>query len=102
MARSLRTTLPDGVFHVTTRAVHGELGFRDDADRVLFLRLLAVTVRRHRWRVHGYCLMGTHYHVIVDATQLQLSRGLHYLNGVYAQAYNRRHAPRVGHLFGDR
>ena len=101
MARGLRTLLPDGLFHVTTRAVHNESAFRDDADRVRFLRLLAIAVRRHGWRVHGYCLMGTHYHLIVDATQLQLSNGMHYLNGVYAQAYNRRH-DRSGHLFADR
>ena len=45
--------------------------------------------------------MPNHYHVIVETLLGQLSRGLHKLNGVYAQAFNERHA-RSGHLFGDR
>jgi putative transposase len=101
MPRALRRDIPDGVFHVTTRGVDREPIFRDDADRVLFLRLLAETVRRHSWRCHAFCLMGTHYHLVVATTRECLSRGLQRLNGIYAQLFNRRHS-RTGHLFGAR
>jgi REP element-mobilizing transposase RayT len=101
MPRALRRDIPDGVFHVTTRGVGREPIFRDDADRVLFLRLLAETVRSHSWRCHAFCLMGTHYHLVVASTRECLSRGLQRLNGVYAQLFNRRHS-RTGHLFGGR
>jgi putative transposase len=97
----LRQDLPDGVFHVTTRGVAREAIFRDDEDRSLFLHLLAATSDRNSWRCHVHCLMGTHYHLIVEASVRSLSRGLHRLNGVYAQLFNRRHG-RTGHLFGDR
>jgi putative transposase len=99
--RLLRQDLADGIFHVTTRGVNREPIFRDDADRVTFLRLLAETIRRHSWRCHAFCLMGTHYHLVVEAPRIHLSHGLHRLNGVYAQVFNRRHS-RTGHLFGDR
>jgi putative transposase len=101
MPRPLRQTLPDGIFHLTARGVDRELLFRDDADRVVFLRLLAQTVDRHAWLCHGFSLLGTHYHVVVETTQCALSRGAHRLNGLYAQLFNRRHGRR-GHLFGDR
>ena len=97
----LRQDLPDGVFHVTTRGVAREPIFRDDEDRRLFLHLLAATGEGNSWRCHVHCLMGTHYHLIVEASVRSLSRGLHRLNGVYAQLFNRRHS-RTGHLFGDR
>jgi len=45
--------------------------------------------------------MTTHYHVILESTRYDLSRGLHRLNGVYAQAFNNRRG-RFGHLFADR
>jgi len=96
-----RQELPDGFFHVTTRGVNEERIYRTDADRVLFLRLLAETTARNSWRCHAFCLMGTHYHLVLETTVARLSQGLHRLNGVYAQLFNRRHA-RCGHLFGDR
>lgn len=101
MARLLRSDLPDGTFHVTARGVDRAPVFLDDDDRRDFLRLLAETVARHDWCCHAFCLMGNHYHLLVDATRPRLSAGVHRLNGVYAQGFNRRHA-RTGHLFGGR
>jgi REP element-mobilizing transposase RayT len=45
--------------------------------------------------------MGTHYHLVLEAERALLSRGMHRLNGLYAQSFNERHERR-GHLFGDR
>ncbi len=99
--RGLRTCLPDGVFHVTTRGVNSCAIYRDDSDRWAFLGLLAECVDRNDWAVHVYCLMTTHYHLVLETSQGQLSTGMHRLNGVHAIRFNRRHK-RHGHLFGDR
>jgi putative transposase len=99
--RIRRSELPDGIFHVTTRGVFRRLAFADDADRLLFLALLAVVVERYEWECHAFCLMGTHYHLVVETTTDRLSAGMQYLNGEYAQLFNRRH-DRDGHVFGDR
>lgn len=45
--------------------------------------------------------MTTHYHVVLQSTTVELSRGVQRLNGRYAQSFNRRHL-RFGHLFADR
>ena len=50
---------------------------------------------------HAYCLMGNHYHLLVETPDGNLSLAMRQLNGVYAQAFNRRHE-RVGHLFQGR
>jgi REP element-mobilizing transposase RayT len=100
--RRPRNELPEhGVFHVTTRGVARTAIFRDDDERRLFLRLLADVVRRNEWRCYAFCLMTNHYHLVVEAFVWRLAVGMQRLNGVYAQAFNRRHK-RSGHLFGDR
>jgi REP element-mobilizing transposase RayT len=101
VVRLPRYVFPDGTYHVGTRGVDGTAIFRDDGDRRLFLRLFADAARRNEWFVHVFCLMTNHYHLVVGCLLDQLSDGLHRLNGVYAQAFNRRYG-RKGHLRGDR
>lgn len=101
MPRRPRSELPDGFFHVVSRGVAGCAVFRDDDDRSLFARLLDAVERRVLWICHAFCLMGTHYHLVVEADVPRLARGMHWLNGVYAQRFNRRYARR-GHLFENR
>jgi hypothetical protein len=45
--------------------------------------------------------MSNHFHLAVQLTKATLSRGMHWLNGRYAQYFNGRHE-RVGHLFQGR
>ena len=45
--------------------------------------------------------MGTHYHLLVETPEPDVSAGVQYLNGRYAQWFNLRHE-RAGHLFGAR
>jgi putative transposase len=101
MPRILRSTLPDGYFHVTARGVEQRTIYLDREDCRSFLTLFASVARRYGWNVHAFCLMPNHYHVALEATRAALSDGVQWLNGVYAQGFNRRHA-RWGHLFGAR
>jgi REP element-mobilizing transposase RayT len=96
-----RSALPDGTFHVTARALAGLALFVDDADRSAFLSLLRRTASRFGWTCHAYCLMTTHYHLLVETQSSLLSKGMHRINGIYAQRYNELHG-RAGHLFGQR
>ncbi len=75
--------------------------FRDDEDRDLFLRVLAGAIRRFHWRLHAYVLMGNHYHLLLETPEPNLSRGMHRINAVYTQRFNKRHE-RVGHLVQGR
>lgn len=101
MARPLRLDHAGAVWHLTSRGNERREIFRDDEDRERFLRCLSQVVKRFRWRVHAYVLMGNHYHLLVETPEPTLSRGMRHLNGVYTQCYNRRHG-RVGHLLQGR
>ena len=76
-------------------------GHSDDADRRLFLKLLVRTTKRCGWELQAFCLMTTHYHLVVTTPVRRLSAGMQWLNGVYAQRFNRRYE-RFGHLFAGR
>jgi hypothetical protein len=43
----------------------------------------------------------TTYHLLVETPEANLSRGMRHLNGVYTQAFNRRHK-RTGHVLQGR
>lgn len=101
MSRPLRAEFPGAIWHVTSRGNERQAVFFDDADRELFLDVLGATVRLFGWRLHAFVLMGNHYHLVVETPDPTLSRGMRQLNGVFTQAFNRRHG-RAGHLFQGR
>ena len=101
MPRRPRCELPDGAYHVTVRGTGGTRIFLDDRDRALFTRLLVEVTEKFGVHVHAWCLLGTHFHLIVECRLTQLSSAMHRLNGMYAQRFNGRHERR-GHLFEQR
>lgn len=101
MARQRRGHIEAGRHHVRTRAAAKSAYFRDDVDRTDFCRRLMIAIRKFAWRCEAFCLMTTHYHLILDVPDNGLQRGMHWLNGTYAQQFNRRH-DRWGHLCGAR
>ena len=101
MARPLRIEFPGALYHVTSRGNARQDIALDDEDRAAFLAVLAEARERFAWLVHAYCLMGNHYHLMVETPEANLSRGMRQLIGVYTQRFNRRHG-RVGHLFQGR
>lgn len=101
MARPLRIEFPGAIYHVIARGNAQADIFLDDHDRRLFLGELAKIAERLDWWFWAYCLMGNHYHLVVETEQPTLARGMRDLNGNYSQAFNRRHG-RVGHLFQGR
>jgi len=53
------------------------------------------------WVCHAHCLMGNHYHLLIETPEGNLSKGMRQLNGVYTQVFNRQHR-RVGHVYQGR
>lgn len=101
MARPLRIEFPGAVYHVTSRGNARADIFTVSSDRHLFLDALEEVIKRFNWLCHAYCLMDNHYHLMIETPEGNLSRGMRHLNGIYTQAFNRRHG-RVGHIFQGR
>lgn len=101
MARPLRLEFPGAFYHLTARGNARQDICLDDEDRQIFLAVLSEVIGRFRWVCHAYCLMGNHYHLLIETPEANLSLGMRQLNGVYTQRFNRRHG-RVGHVFQGR
>jgi putative transposase len=101
MARPFRILVAGGLYHVIASATGPERLFVVDNERGFFLRLFEGVVNRLQWRCRSYCVLGTHYHLLVETPEANLHRGMQRLNGLYAQWFNRQH-DRAGHLFADR
>lgn len=97
MTRPLRLHGCGLIYHVMARGNARMPIYRDDHDHRRFLDLLEHVVQRYALKCWVYCLMPNHYHLVVQATDDNLSLAMRQLNGVYAQWWNRRHE-RVGHV----
>lgn len=101
MARPLRIEFSGALYHVTAGGNARQDIFLDDEDRQRFLGVLGKVVSRFHLRLHAYCLMDNHFHLVVETPEANLSKAMRQLNGVYTQAFNRRHG-RVGHVLQGR
>ena len=101
MPRKVRVEYSGAVYHVMDRGDRLDAIFRDDRDRVVFLKTLGEACGRCGWVVHCYVLMGNHYHLVLETPEANLSRGMHLLQGIYTIRHNARHHLR-GHLFQGR
>lgn len=101
MSRPLRIEFAGALYHVMARGDGRQAIFRDDEDRQAFCTGLLRACERFEWRLWAYCLMGNHYHLLVETLQPTLARGMREVNGVYTQGFNRRHG-RAGHVLQGR
>ncbi len=90
MSRPLRIEYPDAWYHVMGRARKGQEVFPSKEDYFTFIDLLKDTSEMFNMKVAAYCLMNTHYHLLVQTPDANLSRCMRHINGVYTQRYNAR------------
>jgi putative transposase len=101
MARPLRVEYPNAFYHAISRGNGGQLIFQTDRDKEKFLAILQKAVDRYSLRVHTYCLMANHYHLLLETPEANLSSAMQWLNVSYACYFNKRHGHN-GHLFQGR
>jgi putative transposase len=101
VARPTRIDLPGAWYHVLNRGIERRMIYRSERCRARFMQLLAQLPERFGVRLHGYVLMGNHYHLQVETPEANLSQAIHWLNASYGIWFNRKFN-RVGPLFQGR
>jgi REP element-mobilizing transposase RayT len=101
MARALRIEYPGAFYHVMHRGNAGADIFKSVRDREKFLAYVGKAVERYDIKIHTYCLMTNHYHLLIETPQANLSRAIKWINVGYAVYFNRKRR-RSGHLFQGR
>jgi REP element-mobilizing transposase RayT len=98
MSRPLRIQYPGAYYHVTSRGNEQKDTFKSDRDRENFLVYLQGSAQRHRAKIHCYCLMRNHYHLLLETPGGNLSQIMQHINGSYTTYFNIKRK-RAGHLF---
>ena len=101
MPRSLRIEYPGALYHVTARGVRQGAIFIDDRDRSSMLSIVAQTLKACDAHAFAYCLMGNHYHFVLQTRCANLAVLMRRVNSRYSLTFNRRHG-QAGHVFEGR
>jgi len=101
MARKPRIHYPGAFYHVMLRGNGGDDIFFSDDDRRHFLFLLHERIQRYHYRIHTFCQMTNHIHLVIQVGETPLSRIMQNLSFRYARFINAKQK-RIGHLFQGR
>lgn len=100
MPRPPRDRAP-GIHHVNVGSAGQVPYYRDDVDRVTWMRRLIRVLDRYDWTCIAVCQLTTHFHLLLDIPNTSLPDGMHDLSSEYGKEFNGRHG-RVGYLVRDR
>ena len=89
MPRPKRIEYENAFYQVMNRGRCQQMIFHDEMYYHAFLETLNEVHTRFGCIVHAYCLMGNHYHLLLETPNANLSRIMRHINGVYTQRYNR-------------
>jgi putative transposase len=102
MTRLARVVVPGCPHHLLQRGNHKENVFRDDSDRLVYLRLMRESCKLHRLSVWAYALMDNHvHHVAVPEHEASLSMAVKEAHGEYSRYINAKYGL-VGHAWQGR
>jgi REP element-mobilizing transposase RayT len=101
MARPSRGDGPGVWHHVMNRGIARRTVFEDNRDVRYFLSRLARAVRAGGIEVHAYCVLTTHFHLLVRSSDEGLSRAMGRVLNDYVRWFNRGRK-RDGPLFRGR
>ena len=87
MPHGARAKSGSGYYHVVPKGVADQLIFEDDEDRGLYLELLRKAKLETGIKVHGYCLMSNHVHLVIEDENDHLAQAMKYLHERYATHY---------------
>ena len=102
MARVARLVFPDVALHIIQRGNNRHACFAHDSDYLTYLSTLRQLSVKHECKVHAYCLMTNHVHLLVTPSRAEACGLLmRDLGRSYVLYFNRRH-DRTGTLWEGR
>lgn len=100
MSKDPRLNVVDGRYHIMARGNRKANLFEDDRDRRRFIQILRDAIASYDVHVWAGCLLGNHYHYVVQTPRANLPSFMKSVNGNFAKYSNFRHK-RIGHVFNE-
>ena len=101
MARKAREKGESGIYHIILRGNGRQEIFHDDEDFIRFIETLDRYKTETKMKVHGWCLMHNHIHLLLEEGKEELSATMKRIGVSFVWFYNRKYDI-TGHLFQDR
>ncbi len=101
MPRQARAKSSSKIYHCIIRGIDKRDIFLDDVDRNKFMKELSATKEKFKYKLHAYCLMDNHVHILIEEKESELAKIMHDLMLKYSVYFNLKYE-RVGHLFQNR
>jgi putative transposase len=102
MPRISRGLANDCIYHVINRGNGGQVVFQKDKDYEVFVSLLKEAKIRYAVKVFAYCLMPTHFHMVVMPHQSEdLSKLMQWILTSHVRRFH-KHYGTSGHIWQGR
>ncbi|MGD7023568.1 REP-associated tyrosine transposase [Rossellomorea vietnamensis] len=101
MPRRKRIWFPGAMYHITSRGNRKDTIFHEKDDYIYYLHLLEKAQKRFPFKLHSYCLMPNHIHLLIETETHSPSVIIHYIHSLYARYFNNKYRY-IGHLFQNR
>lgn len=101
MPRVARMKCDNSIYHICARGNNKQDIFLDQQDREEYLKRLRRYKERYKVKIHAYCLMTNHVHLLIYDNNQDISKFMQGLSLSYVIYFNHKYG-RSGHLFQDR
>jgi len=101
MARKPRFEFPGAIHHVFSRGNYRKVLFSEKGSGQAFEKALFEALESNNWLLHAYTIMSNHYHLLLETPEGNLSSGMQWLLGTFANRFN-RFRNESGHVFQGR
>ena len=85
--RQARLTWKGAFHHVMNRGLDGKFIFESDDLKLGFLDLLKEKSGKLKIRIFAFCILGNHFHLILENSSGEMSEFMKVLSGTYGQLY---------------
>ncbi len=101
MPRPIRIWYRGAMYHITARGNRKYDIFKAKEDYLHYLSLLEKAKSRTPFKIHSYCLMSNHIHLLIETKEHSPTEIIRYVHSMYARYFNKKYGF-VGHVFQDR
>ncbi|NCY23234.1 transposase [bacterium] len=91
MARNRRGIRPGAFYHVCNRAIEKRVLFQAPSDFDLWVRTLKECLERYPLKIHSFCVMPNHWHLLASSPSAPLfTRAMQWLGATHAIRWRKR------------
>ena len=85
IGRKQREWYPGAIYHLMERGIRRQEIFTEEMDYQIFMAILKKVVERYEAKVHAYCLMTNHIHLLLETNESEIGKIMQKIAGDYAR-----------------